>query len=74
MDKKKKPFDFTGWTDYFGEGSPQQENQYDCGVFVCMTLEALSRGEEIDDFVFDQRCMPYVRQRMVWEIGKQSLS
>lgn len=69
--KKKKPFDFTGWTDHIYEETPQQENGYDCGVFTCQILETLSRGEE--SFNFSQKDMPYLRQRMVWEIGRAKL-
>ncbi|OCH96573.1 cysteine proteinase [Obba rivulosa] len=69
--KKKKPFDFTGWEDYTLPDTPQQENGYDCGVFTCQFLEALSRGEE--SFVFTQANMPYLRRRMVWEIGHGKL-
>ncbi|RPD63185.1 cysteine proteinase [Lentinus tigrinus ALCF2SS1-7] len=67
MDKKKKPFDFTGWVDYVFLETPQQENGFDCGVFTCQFLEALSRGEE--DFRFTQANMPYLRRKMVWEIA-----
>ncbi|CDO72453.1 hypothetical protein BN946_scf184977.g154 [Trametes cinnabarina] len=70
-DKKKKPFDFTGWQDYTLPDTPQQENGYDCGVFTCQFLEALSRGEE--DFPFTQDNMPYLRRKMVWEIGHAKL-
>ncbi|KAI0936053.1 hypothetical protein AcV5_004294 [Taiwanofungus camphoratus] len=69
--KKKKPFDFTGWEDYTLEDIPLQENGYDCGVFTCQFLEALSRGEEL--FRFRQANMPYLRRRMVWEIGHAKL-
>ncbi|EJD04315.1 cysteine proteinase [Fomitiporia mediterranea MF3/22] len=69
--KKKKPFDFTGWEDYRSDMYPEQENGYDCGVFTCQTLEYLSRGEE--EFNFTQQNMPYLRQRMIWEIGKAKL-
>ncbi|KAJ7579928.1 cysteine proteinase [Mycena floridula] len=65
--KKKKPFDFTGWVDYTLDETPQQENCYDCGVFTCQFLEWLSRGEEM--FGFSQQDIPYLRRRMVWEIG-----
>jgi len=74
LDKKKKPFDFTDWVDLYDEEMPQQENGYDCGVFVCMVMEALSRGEEAEEFVFDQTNMPYIRQRLSWEIGREKLS
>ncbi|KAF7794126.1 hypothetical protein EIP86_005256 [Pleurotus ostreatoroseus] len=70
-DKKKKPFDFTGWVDYCSDETPQQENGYDCGVFTCQFLEALSRGEEY--FAFTQANMPYLRRRMIWEIGHAKL-
>ena len=89
-DKKKKPFDFTGWVDWADEvprfrsvvnfdltqsppqKTPQQENGYDCGVFTCQFLQALSRGEE-EDFGFTQVDMPYLRRRMIWEIGNARL-
>ncbi|EIW64905.1 cysteine proteinase [Trametes versicolor FP-101664 SS1] len=70
-DKKKKPFDFTGWQDYTLPDTPQQENGYDCGVFTCQFLEALSRGEE--SFPFTQANMKYLRRKMVWEIGHAKL-
>ncbi|KIJ45745.1 hypothetical protein M422DRAFT_98692, partial [Sphaerobolus stellatus SS14] len=44
MDKKKKPFDFTGWVDHYDENTPQQENGYDCGAFTCQFMESVSRG------------------------------
>jgi len=69
--KKKKAFDFTDWQDYAPEDTPQQENGYDCGVFVCQFLESLSRGEEY--FNFSQADMPYLRRRMIWEIGNATL-
>ncbi|THH02506.1 hypothetical protein EW026_g384 [Hermanssonia centrifuga] len=69
--KKKKPFDFTGWQDYTFEDTPQQENGYDCGVFTCQFLESLSRGEQ--SFAFTQADMGYLRRRMVWEIGHARL-
>lgn len=70
--KKKKPFDFTGWVDWIDEKTPQQENGYDCGVFTCQFLQALSRGEE-HDFGFTQVDMPYLRRRMIWEIANAKL-
>ncbi|KAI5124452.1 hypothetical protein M0805_008336 [Coniferiporia weirii] len=70
--KKKKPFDFSGWTNHEVENYPEQENGYDCGVFTCQTLEYLSRGE--DTFNFTQRDMTYFRQRMIWEIGRAKLA
>ncbi|KAG9314631.1 cysteine proteinase [Chiua virens] len=85
QNKKKRPFDFTGWVNHcpdvsrvpcahyprilmsLQQDTPQQENGYDCGVFTCQFVEALSRGEET--FNFSQRDMPYLRRRMIWEIA-----
>ena len=86
--KRKKGFDFTDWQDYTLvvsppslppvqilkgplQNTPQQENGYDCGVFTCQFLESLSRGEE--QFAFTQANMPYLRRKMVWEIGHVQL-
>ncbi|PBK77068.1 cysteine proteinase [Armillaria solidipes] len=69
--KKKKPFDFTGWEDYTLKDTPQQENGYDCGVFTCQFLQSLSKGE--DSFNFTQADIPYLRRRMILEIGQASL-
>ncbi|KZT74848.1 cysteine proteinase [Daedalea quercina L-15889] len=71
MDKRGRPFDFTGWKDYVLEDTPQQENGFDCGVFTCQFLETLARGEE--KFLFKQANMPYLRRRMVLEIGNTKL-
>lgn len=49
---------------------PTQENGYDCGVFACQSLEYVSRGAE---FNFSQKNMPYLRQRMILEIGRAKL-
>lgn len=52
---------------------PQQENGYDCGIFTCQVLEALSRGEVVNEFAFGQKDMPYLRNRMAWEIGSAKM-
>lgn len=64
---------FSGVTTVYesAQETPQQENGYDCGVFTCQFLEALSRGEE--SFAFTQANMPYLRRRMIWEIGHAQL-
>jgi sentrin-specific protease 1 len=69
--KKKKPFDFTGWEDHTIPDVPQQENGYDCGVFTCQFLASLARGEET--FNFCQANMGYIRRRMIWEICHATL-
>ncbi|CAK5280138.1 unnamed protein product [Mycena citricolor] len=69
--KKNAPFDFTGWVDYSLPDVPRQENGFDCGVFTCQFLESLSRGEQ--SFNFAQKDIPYLRRRMIWEIGNATL-
>jgi sentrin-specific protease 1 len=72
LNKKSKPFDWTGWIDYCPRDTPQQENGYDCGVFTCQFLEALSRGMD-SPFNFSQRSMAFLRRRMILEIGRTEL-
>lgn len=72
LNKKSKPFDWTGWVDYCPRDTPQQENGYDCGVFTCQFLEALSRGMD-SPFNFTQRSMTFLRRRMVLEIARTEL-
>jgi sentrin-specific protease 1 len=72
LNKKSKPFDWTGWVDYCPRDTPQQENGYDCGVFTCQFLEALSRGMD-SPFNFTQRSMMYLRRRMILEIARTEL-
>ena len=52
--------------------TPREENDYDSGVFTCQLLRILSQGEE-DDFGFSQVDIPYLRRRMIWEIGNVEL-
>jgi len=44
---------------------PQQENPFDCGVFLLQFAEYLSRGEAFD---FDQIHMDYFRVKCCYEI------
>ncbi|KAI9364484.1 hypothetical protein DFJ73DRAFT_788926 [Zopfochytrium polystomum] len=70
MDKKKKPFDFEGWTDYAPKSIPAQRNGYDCGVFTCMFAEFSSRQAP---FTFTQIDMPDLRNRIASEIINKKL-
>lgn len=65
LDKRKVPFDFTGWSKENVKGIPQQENGSDCGVFSCMYAEFVSRDRPI---TFTQQHMQYFRMKMVYEI------
>lgn len=65
LDKKRIPFDSTGWVKENMQNIPQQENGSDCGVFSCMFAEFVSRDRPI---LFTQDNMSYFRMRMVHEI------
>lgn len=65
LDKRKAPFDKSGWTKENMQGIPQQENGSDCGVFSCMFAEFVARNRPI---AFSQQHMQYFRMRMVYEI------
>ena len=48
MDKRKLKFDLPGWKmSCLEKRSPQQTNNYDCGVFAMVTAELISRKEKI---------------------------
>jgi hypothetical protein len=58
----------------YKEGSlkcPQQQNSYDCGVFVCKMVDVLSRDKDI--MTFSQEDMPNIRRRIVHEITHNEL-
>ncbi|PLW06559.1 hypothetical protein PCASD_24726 [Puccinia coronata f. sp. avenae] len=41
--KKNITLDVSDWLDFFYEDIPQQNNSFDCGVFVCQFMDCLSR-------------------------------
>ncbi|GAA5873467.1 hypothetical protein JCM16303_001134 [Sporobolomyces ruberrimus] len=69
--KKGGPIDLSDWEDYWDDDVPQQNNSNDCGVFTCAFMESLSR--EVTSFDFDQTQMPYLRQKIAYEIDRAEL-
>ncbi|KAM7350486.1 ulp1 [Cochliomyia hominivorax] len=65
MDKRKQPFDTSGFVIESVQGVPRQMNGSDCGVFSCMFAEYITRNREI---TFSQQNMEYFRQKMILEI------
>lgn len=57
-------------TDDHTQDTPQQENGFDCGVFTCQVLNYLAQDLPLD---FTQQNIPYLRKRMIWEIGNAQL-
>lgn len=66
LDKRKQPFDTSGFKIESVPNVPQQTNGSDCGVFSCMFAEYITRDAPI---TFSQEHMEYFRKKMVLEIA-----
>ncbi|CAN8231921.1 unnamed protein product [Cochlearia groenlandica] len=64
-EKSGKNIDVSSWDMEFVEDLPQQQNGYDCGVFMLKYIDFFSRGLEL---CFSQEHMPYFRLRTAKEI------
>ncbi|MED6144940.1 hypothetical protein PIB30_020236 [Stylosanthes scabra] len=64
-DKTGKDIDVSSWEKEFVEDLPEQENGYDCGVFMIKYADFYSRGLGL---CFNQEHMPYFRRRTAKEI------
>ncbi|KAI9027660.1 hypothetical protein CLU79DRAFT_697775 [Phycomyces nitens] len=71
LDKKKTPIDISEWKMSAPKDIPHQKNMSDCGVFICMFAERLSRNHEMD---FSQKDMSLIRRRMVLDISRKYIS
>jgi len=69
-DKKGKDFQASGWILMNVKNCPQQMNLWDCGVFVCMFAEYLSRDAPLN---FSQKNMERFRRQIEFEIKKKKL-
>ncbi|XP_017148840.2 uncharacterized protein LOC108159778 isoform X2 [Drosophila miranda] len=65
LDKRKEPYDMSGFRIENVLNGPQQTNGSDCGVFSCMTAEYITRGKPL---TFNQEHMSYFRKKMILEI------
>ncbi|XP_055910942.1 sentrin-specific protease 1 isoform X2 [Eupeodes corollae] len=70
LDKRKRPFDTSGFLIESVRDVPQQNNGSDCGVFSCMFAEFICRDREI---TFSQQNMEYFRHKMILEIVQGQL-
>ncbi|CAL0301611.1 unnamed protein product [Lupinus luteus] len=64
-DKTGKEIDVSSWEKEFVEDLPEQENGFDCGVFMIKYADFYSRGLRL---CFKQENMPYFRLRTAKEI------
>jgi sentrin-specific protease 1 len=49
-EKKGTPYDISVWKFLHNENLPKQMNQSDCGMFICIYAEYISRGKTSFDF------------------------
>jgi len=70
-DKKGEHFDLSGWKDIWWKEIPKQTNSSDCGVFVCMYAECISRGEW--PFTFSQSDVGHFRKKMAYQLVHKSM-
>ncbi|XP_020806676.1 sentrin-specific protease 1-like [Drosophila serrata] len=70
MDKRKQPFDTSGFKIDHVKDAPHQYNGNDCGVFCCMYAEFVTRDAPL---TFDQSHMVTIRKRMILEIADGKL-
>ena len=59
------PLNFEQWTATTPQSNPTQTNNFDCGVFMCVTAEYLSRDADLS---FTQGDMGYYRQSISHQI------
>ena len=69
-EKKGTKWNQSGRKKVFDENIPLQENEDDCGVFICKFAEFCSRRAI---FTFHQTDMPDYRKKMTYEIVNNEL-
>uniref|UniRef100_A0A915E518 Ubiquitin-like protease family profile domain-containing protein n=1 Tax=Ditylenchus dipsaci TaxID=166011 RepID=A0A915E518_9BILA len=65
MQKRHEEVDPVNWLGFNDKTIPQQSNSYDCGVFVCLFAESVSREVRPE---FEQNQLDQIRRRIVKEI------
>jgi len=68
--KRRRSFKESEWQEHLPKNVPQQLNDTDCGVFVCMFAEYLSRGATP---TFQQSDMPSFRNMMKRQLLQKCL-
>jgi len=68
MNKRKIPYDRDSAKIAGCTNIPTQDNETDCGAFICAYAENFARGE-LKQFLFDQSDLKYLRFKMCYELG-----
>lgn len=70
--KNNRELDLSVWVDHApGSQVPQQENSFDCGVFMCIFAAHVTQNKP---FRFSQRDMPFFRKRILLDIMQKKFS
>eukprot|EP00102_Acyrthosiphon_pisum_P019813 XP_016657023.1 PREDICTED: sentrin-specific protease 1-like [Acyrthosiphon pisum] len=69
-DKKRQYFDRDGWELINVNNCPRQTNNWDCGVYICMYAEYISRGAQLN---FSQLTMNEFRIQIALEMKYKKL-
>eukprot|EP01116_Phalansterium_solitarium_P011287 TRINITY_DN2691_c0_g1_i1.p1 TRINITY_DN2691_c0_g1~~TRINITY_DN2691_c0_g1_i1.p1 ORF type:complete len:706 (-),score=239.45 TRINITY_DN2691_c0_g1_i1:161-2278(-) len=69
--KSYKDLDLSQWTNHSPSDVPQQQNGYDCGVFMCRFAANISQNQP---FTFGQKHMLNLRKRMALDICTKQFS
>jgi Ulp1 family protease len=60
--------DPNGWCTYTAPNMPQQENDYDCGLFTIVAAECVVRGLPLNNSPFSQAQIVQARRRLLHEV------
>lgn len=52
---------------------PVQQNEDDCGAFICGFAENLAQGREWGNFNFQQKDIPKIRRKITYELKASRL-
>jgi sentrin-specific protease 1 len=70
-DKRGRGFtEMDGYSKMETVPTPQQANAFDCGAFICQVAEFTSGCKPLS---FTQEDMPFLKQRMMWEVAHGQL-
>ena len=71
--KFNETLDINQWTIEDNRNTPKQENSNDCGVFVLMYAEFLSRGKDREMVTIEQEHCRYYRAKICYELVQNKI-
>ncbi|KAI9622904.1 hypothetical protein H4Q26_014843 [Puccinia striiformis f. sp. tritici PST-130] len=76
--KKKITLDISEWPDCFYQDIPQQNNSFDCGIFVCQFMDCISRdwtssSSSNNNNNFSNKPLPIDKRESVFDFGQENM-